>query len=205
MNSFSKTITSFPLHFFFFFVLLISITQRRPLAATHGCHEEERRALLNFKSSLEDPSNRLSSWQEISNQHQNCCNWHGIQCSNESSHVISIDLRNIQLENHQYEYKLENHRYFTQLETLRGKLSPSLFQLTHLEYLDLGFNDFGESDISNEFSYLTKLAHLDLSNSNFSAYISTQFNNLSNLQYLDLSCVFPSRNGFNLYTTACLR
>ncbi|KAI3832875.1 hypothetical protein MKW92_002057 [Papaver armeniacum] len=125
MDSFNKT-TSFPvlfirLHFLLF--LLISITLC-PLAC-HGCHEEERRALLNFKSSLEDPLNSLSSWNE-SVHHQNCCEWHGIQCSRDTFHVISIDLPYMDHD---------------QLPPLRGKLSPSLSNITYLEYLDLSFNN----------------------------------------------------------------
>ncbi|KAJ0016891.1 hypothetical protein Pint_11465 [Pistacia integerrima] len=50
------------------------------------CYDQERAALLSFKSHLTDPSNRLSSWQG-----QNCCTWHGINCS-ESLHVTAIDL-----------------------------------------------------------------------------------------------------------------
>ncbi|KAI3941007.1 hypothetical protein MKW92_037621 [Papaver armeniacum] len=206
MDSFNKTtqITSFPIlliYLHFIFLLLICITQC-PLAS-QGCHEEERRALLSFKSSLEDPSNRLSSWQE-SIQHKNCCDWHGIRCSSDSFHVISIDLRNQELENYHY----DRDHFLPQTEpntALRGKLSPSLFKISRLEYLDLGFNDFQESEITNQFSYLTKLAHLDLSYSNFSDLISTQFSNLSYLQYLDLSCFLWSKNRKFNFTTTCLQ
>ncbi|KAI3932215.1 hypothetical protein MKW92_009109 [Papaver armeniacum] len=69
-----------------------------------------------------------------------------------------------------------------------------------MEYLDLSFNDFQESQIPIQLSDLTKLAHLDLSNSNFSATISTQFTNLTSLRYLDLSC----RDDFYYYYPSCL-
>ncbi|KAI3850640.1 hypothetical protein MKW92_052843 [Papaver armeniacum] len=158
--------------------------------SSRGCHEVERMALLDIKSNVVDPSGRLSSWQEGA-QHKNCCTWDGIQCSSESFHVISIDLRNKDLEMyHQYDGSSDR----TAAETaLQGILSPSIFNITQLEYLDLGFNDFQGSEISNRFSYLTKLTHLDLSLSNFSASISTQFSNLTFLQYLDLSCYLWDR------------
>ncbi|KAI3948539.1 hypothetical protein MKW92_018108 [Papaver armeniacum] len=206
MNSVNNTTqrTPFPIrfiHLHFFFLLMISIIQF-PLAS-HGCREEERRALLSFKSSLEDPSNRLSSWQE-NIQHKNCCNWHGIRCSTDSFHVISIDLRNKDLENYLYErdYLLPQTEPNT---ALRGKLSTSIFNISRLEYLDLGFNDFQKSEITNQFSNLTKLAHLDLSYSNFSDSISTQFSNLFHLQYLDLSCFLWSMNRKFNFTTTCLQ
>ncbi|KAI3938900.1 hypothetical protein MKW92_012523, partial [Papaver armeniacum] len=199
MPSFNKTLFhSILVHLYFFFFLLISITQF-PLAS-HCCHEEDRIALLSFKSSLEDSSNRLSSWKEGS-QHENCCNWHGIGCSNHSFRVVSIDLRNTALEN----YYIKKFEHYTSVASnppstsLTGKFSASLLRLTHLEYLDLSFNNFQESRIPRQFSDLTTLTHLDLSYSYFSTSISTQFTNLSSLRYLDLSC-----KG-DYYTTFCLQ
>lgn len=214
MNLLIKTtqITSFTLllnHLRFLFSLLISITPSS-LATTYGCHQEERKALLNIKSSLEDPSGRLSTWKE-GVQHRNCCDWHGIKYSDESLHVVSIDLRNTDLEDYMngFSYRDGDHFYPPITRTsLRGKLSRSLFNITHLEYLDLGFNGFQESDITLQFSNLTKLTHLDLSFSNFSGLIATQFSNLTFLQYLDISCFFQYGGidflSSNYYKTSCL-
>ncbi|XP_026378529.1 receptor-like protein EIX1 [Papaver somniferum] len=193
MNSCNRNIQiisfSFLIHHPLIFLLLIGLTQF-PLPS-HGCHEEERKALLDIKSSLQDPSNRLSSWQEGS-KYQNCCDWHGIQCSIGSFHIISINLRNTEYEIYfdQFKYRdSRNYDEFNPPETaLQGKLSPLFFHITHLQYLDLAFNNFQESQIPIQFSNLTKLAHLDLSNSNFSGSTLTQFANLSSLKYLDLSC-----------------
>ncbi|KAI3835774.1 hypothetical protein MKW92_025122 [Papaver armeniacum] len=182
--------TSFPILLHFLLILLISIITICP-SSTHACHEDERRALLNFKSSLDDPSNRLSSWKE-SIKHRNCCDWGGIKCSKESLHVISIDLRNTELENYNNDVSITNNPDPPpQPDTaLRGKLSPSLCNITHLEYLDIAYNDFEESKLTFQFSDLPKLTHLDLSFAIFSGSISTQFSNLSFLEYLDLSCSF---------------
>ncbi|XP_026415826.1 receptor-like protein 36 [Papaver somniferum] len=209
MNSFSKTtqITSFSgHHIHILFVLLIISITLCPISS-NGCHEDERRALLSFKSSLEDPSQRLSSWQE-GVQHQNCCDWHGIGCLSESFHVISIDLRNADLESFQFENVHSLNPQTPPSTALRGKLSPYLFNVTNLEYLDLGFNDFEGSEITHQFSYLTKLKHLDLSFSNFSSSISTQCSNLTFLQHLDLSCHWSTVIGIwstTIYTAPCLK
>ncbi|KAI3835775.1 hypothetical protein MKW92_025123 [Papaver armeniacum] len=189
-NSFNKHIqmTSFPTLLYFLFISLIGIITICPLSA-HACHEKERRALLNFKSSLDDPSGRLSTWKE-SLQHRNCCDWYGIQCSDESLHVISIDLET-------QCSKIISMNF----NSLRGKLSPSLLSINHLEHLDLAFNDFEESEIPFWFSELTKLTSLDLSYTNLIASISTHFSNLSSLQYLDLSCgTTPNLR----YSSSCL-
>ncbi|XP_026444811.1 receptor-like protein EIX2 [Papaver somniferum] len=146
------------------FVPLISITQF-PVTC-NGCQEHERRALLDFKFSLRDPSNRLDSWQQGS-QHENCCDWVGIDCSNDSNpHIVAINLRE---------------------SSLTGKFSASISNITSLEYLDLAFNNFQQSEIPFQLSRLTKLTHLDLSNSHISATISTHFTNLTFLHHLDLS------------------
>ncbi|KAI3830323.1 hypothetical protein MKW92_035765 [Papaver armeniacum] len=190
--------TSFPTLLYFLFISLIGIITICPLSA-HACHEKERRALLNFKSSLDDPSGRLSTWKE-SLQHRNCCDWYGIQCSDESLHVISIDLRNTMLEDYINEFVPDDNLDPTS-NSLRGKLSPSLLSINHLEHLDLAFNDFEESEIPFWFSELTKLTSLDLSYTNVIASISTHFSNLSSLQYLDLSCgTTPNLR----YSSSCL-
>ncbi|KAI3958226.1 hypothetical protein MKW92_030152 [Papaver armeniacum] len=165
------------LHFLLF--LIINITHC-PLA----CHEQERRALLDFKFSLEDPANRLSSWLD-DNRYRNCCDWYGVGCSSDSSHVISINLRNTVLETFYNEYLY----YVPPPNTaLHGKFSSSFVSISHLEHVDLAFNNFEGSKIPFLFSALTKLVHLDLSYSNISAPFSTPLTNLSSLRYLDLSC-----------------
>ncbi|KAI3848490.1 hypothetical protein MKW92_045689, partial [Papaver armeniacum] len=165
MNSFSKNTQMIPsCHLLLLFFSLISITQF-PLTC-NGCQEQERRALLDFKSSLSDPSNRLASWKE-GTQHENCCDWVGIECSSDSNpRIVAINLRNA---------------------ALTGKFSASLSNITSLEYLDLALNNFQQSEIPLQLSHLTRLIHLDLSNSYISATISTQFTNLTSLNHLDLS------------------
>jgi hypothetical protein len=53
------------------------------------CIEEERQALLKFKQGLIDDANLLSSW----GSQEDCCKWKGIECSNQTGHVIKLDLR----------------------------------------------------------------------------------------------------------------
>ncbi|KAI3951389.1 hypothetical protein MKW92_048277 [Papaver armeniacum] len=204
MNSLSKNtrITSLFLHFLPF--LLINITQC-PLAC-HGCHEQERRALLDFKFSLVDPANRLSSWLD-DNRYRNCCDWHGVGCSSDSSKVISINLRNTVLETFYNEYLIDEYHYDVPPPpntALQGKFSSSFVNISHLEYVDLAFNNFEESKIPFLFSALKKLVHLDLSHSNFSAPVSTLLTNLSSLRYLDLSCGSIDGERYSVSTGSCL-
>ncbi|XP_039023301.1 systemin receptor SR160-like [Hibiscus syriacus] len=71
---------------------------------------------------------------------------------------------------------------------LIGTISPSLFSLTHLTYLDLSFNNFSFSKVPLGFSNLSALTYLNLSNVMFEDSITTQFSNLTSLVELDLLC-----------------
>ena len=55
--------------------------------ANVSCIEIERVALQKFRKGLKDPFDRLSSWVG-----QDCCNWEGIGCSNQTSNVVKLDL-----------------------------------------------------------------------------------------------------------------
>ncbi|CAI9112712.1 OLC1v1013190C1 [Oldenlandia corymbosa var. corymbosa] len=121
-----------------------------------SCYEIWRKEILEFKESLIDHANRLSSWIG-----QNCCNWNGITCDNLTGHVEKIDLRNpIQPK--------ENN-------CLGGNISSSLLNLNHLIYLDLSSNNFSGIPIPENRCL-----------GGFCGEIPFNLGNLSNLQHLDL-------------------
>ena len=77
------------------------------LVDTHlGCKEHERQALLKIKEDIIDDYGYLSSWSSD----QDCCKWSGVRCSDQTGHVIMLNL---------------NASFFP-LRPLRGKLNPSL-------------------------------------------------------------------------------
>ncbi|KAM7489845.1 hypothetical protein LguiB_027329 [Lonicera macranthoides] len=143
------------------------------------CRENERQALLNFKKEIVDNDGLLlSSW---GSQEEDCCKWKGIRCSNTTGHVILLHLHGWN------DYATGNFFY------LSGKFSPSLLELNHLKYLDLSYNDFQSSPIPEFIGSLSKLQHLNLSQSNFVGRVPHQLGNLTNLRSLDL--------GFNYFLT----
>ncbi|CAA0820510.1 disease resistance family protein / LRR family protein [Striga hermonthica] len=75
--------------------------------------------------------------------------------------------------------------YFTY--NLKGTFSLSLFELTHLNYVELSYIDFSGSPIPESICSLERLRHLSLSHSNFVGSIPLHFKNLSMLRHLDLS------------------
>ncbi|KAA8517276.1 hypothetical protein F0562_017569 [Nyssa sinensis] len=162
------------------------------LSLVTGCHENEREALLDFKSFVADLSNRLSSWQGL-----NCCSWHGIYCS-KSWHIVSVNLENpapdrvvINGNKKLVSMSKEQVAMSTSISSaLKGTISSSLFTLSHLRFLDLSFNNFMSSKIPTGLSNLTSLTHLNLSNAMFEDSIVAQLANLTSLRVLDLSCSY---------------
>ncbi|CAL2241522.1 unnamed protein product [Prunus armeniaca] len=165
--------------FLAFALLLLQYTQggevdhsQRDANVTIRCIERERQALLAFKRGLVDEDNSLSSWGSEA-QKQDCCRWIGVYCSNQTGHVIGLDLS--------YKVKSIHH-------DLQGRMiSPKLIELHHLQHLDLNNINFNGCQFPYFIGSLTNLRYLDLSWTNFGGKFPSQVGNLTNLVYLDLS------------------
>ncbi|PQP95672.1 putative LRR receptor-like serine/threonine-protein kinase [Prunus yedoensis var. nudiflora] len=122
-------------------------------------------ALLAFKQGLVDDDNSLLSWgREV--QNKDCCQWDGVYCSNHTGHVVKLDLGG---------------------QSLQGTISPKLVELQDLEYLNLSLNNFSRSQIPDFIGSFSNLRYLNLSNAKFGGEIPYQLENLTRLEYLDLS------------------
>ncbi|CAL5374721.1 unnamed protein product [Camellia sinensis] len=144
------------------------------------CTQEQTSALLQFKqqfffdnyASYYDCDSfgilsypKMESWKEGSD----CCSWDGVECDNNTSQVIGLDLS---------------------CSWLNGTIHPNstIFNcFPYLQRLNLAFNDFGMSRISYEFSRFSRLTHLNLSSSSFSGKVPIEVSFLSKLISLDLS------------------
>ena len=96
-----------------------------------------------------------------------CCPWDGVENDENTDHVISLDLSS------SYLYGSINS-------------SNSLFQLFHLQRLNLVDNDFNNSEIPIGVRQLSNLTHLNLSYSGFSGKILAEILQLSKLVSLSL-------------------
>nr|XP_027077076.1 receptor-like protein 9DC3 [Coffea arabica] len=144
----------------------------------HLCRHDDAVALLQFKEMF-SVSTYASPYCGESGQHSypktthwkadtDCCNWDGVICHNLTGRVIGLDLSCGQLQ---------------------GVIHPNttLFHLSHLCRLNLAFNNFIGSRISNWFASLKNLTHLNLSYSKFESEVALEISHLSNLVSLDLS------------------
>ena len=140
-----------------------------PESSQVKCIESEREALLNFKQSVPDYHGMLFTWRDDENN-RDCCKWEGIECNNETGHVEMLDLRGGSTSHY-----------------LSGSINiTSLCDLQYLEYLDLTFNYFPNSQIPVSIGSFQRLRYLNLSCSSFSGTIPYELENLSKLEYLDL-------------------
>ncbi|CAL2239684.1 unnamed protein product [Prunus armeniaca] len=147
----------------------------RDAKVTVRCIERERQALLAFKRDLVGESNQLSSWGSEAEK-QDCCRWEGVYCSNQTGHVIQLDLG----------YSVPEYSFFEY--SFQGKMiSPKLIELQHLQYLHLASIDFNGNQIPDFISSLTNLRNLSLSFCNLVGQIPSSFGNLTQLQHLDLN------------------
>ncbi|XP_028107460.1 receptor-like protein Cf-9 [Camellia sinensis] len=166
------------------------------------CTQQQTSALLQFKqqfsfdkyASYYDCDSvgilsypKMESWKEGSD----CCSWDGVECDNNTSQVIGLDLS---------------------CSWLNGPIHPNstiFYYFPHLQSLNLAFNDFEVSFLSKLVSLdlsanddglrleepgfellvqnLTKVRELNLRYVNISSVVSNSLLNLTSLTHLDLS------------------
>ncbi|KAD5508859.1 hypothetical protein E3N88_16562 [Mikania micrantha] len=135
-------------------------------SSNHKCIDNEKHALLRFKSFVQhDPERLLSTWTHDEEEATNdCCEWFGITCNNQTGHVTRLDLTS---------------------GSLKGRISPSLLNLSYLSHLDLR-NNYFYGAIPMFIGSMTRLRYLDLGLNSFTEAVPLELGNLTNLKVLSL-------------------
>ncbi|MFQ6652845.1 hypothetical protein Gotur_024525 [Gossypium turneri] len=127
------------------------------------CQSHQQELLLGLGKTLNSSlSAKMRNW----NQSTDCCYWGGINCD-QSGRVIILDLSN---------------------QLISGTIdnSSSLFNLQHLQHLNLAYNTLSFS-FPCGFDKLSNLRYLNLSNAGFTGQVPAEISRLTNLITLDLS------------------
>ncbi|KAJ4710650.1 Leucine-rich-repeat receptor-like protein [Melia azedarach] len=131
------------------------------------CLEEQKKLLLEFKDGLsfdlQSNPDKFISWSSTTN----CCSWDGVTCDPGTGHVIGLDIS-------------------SSLITGGINSSTTLFDLYHLQVLNLAYNSLYSSPFPSGFHKLSSLTHLNLSYSGFSG-VPPGISSLRMLVSLDLS------------------
>ncbi|GAB2212960.1 hypothetical protein Drorol1_Dr00020967 [Drosera rotundifolia] len=152
------------------------------------CHDAERSALQHFKQGFSiHPSASIDAfaypktryWKSSHNVTNDCCEWDGVECDEHIGHVIGLDLSS---------------------SLLYGSILPNspLFELVHLQALNLSDNNLRYSPIPSQLGRLLNLKYLNLSRSRVSGQVPIELSTLSKLISLDLSLNIEPSSGAQL-------
>ncbi|ONI22861.1 hypothetical protein PRUPE_2G155100 [Prunus persica] len=172
--------------FLAFALLLLQYTQggevdhsQRDTNVTIRCIERERQALLAFKRGLVDKSDDLlSSWGSEA-QKQDCCRWVGVSCSNQTGHVLQLDLSNEVVGGY---FKFRDDATFM----WKGGMRTYKSTLGLVKRIDLSSNKL-TGEIPSEITHLVGLVSLNLSRNQLTGQITPEIGKLQSLDSLDLS------------------
>ena len=168
-------------HFYLLLLFYSLFTSSSSIASTLKplCSQDQQLALLHFKQlftfseftsydcnllGYHHSYPKMESWKKATD----FCSWDGVTCDRVKGNLIGLDLS---------------------CSWLQGTipLNSTLFLLSHLQHLNLAFNDFELSLISSGFGQFTRLRYLNLSGCVFSGQVPLHLSHLSLLASLDLS------------------
>ncbi|KAL0452193.1 UNVERIFIED_CONTAM: Receptor-like protein 6 [Sesamum latifolium] len=161
----------------FVFLLSISLSSRAakqpPHSSKHLCLDDQKTSLMQLQDDIlshnsssisfdDNSSLKVAKWDERTD----CCLWDGVSCDS-SGNVVGLNLSYSRITGH----------------------IGAIFDLRHLQRLNLARNNFQLSPIPSGFERLTNLTHLNLSYSCFSDQIPAGISRLTRLVSIDLSTI----------------
>nr|XP_043636098.1 receptor-like protein 13 [Erigeron canadensis] len=179
---------------FFIYMMMLPIFMVGQIQGV--CIEEEKKALLDIKASLNDfcythdiCSNLLPTWADHGNtggsRHNECCNWERVKCNMTTGHVTYLSLGNMIAK------PTVDDWYNTYMDDRIWSLNVSLFlHFKELRSLDLSLNHLDDTILSTgpeRLSSLKKLETFNLSYNSIGSGLFPSLGGVTSLKTLDMS------------------
>ncbi|GMJ14325.1 INFLORESCENCE AND ROOT APICES RECEPTOR KINASE [Hibiscus trionum] len=174
--------------FLLFLLVLLAVVsfQVRSSTLTPSLNDDVL-GLIVFKSDIQDPTQKLSSWNE---DDDTPCNWNGVKCDPKLNRVTELNLDGFSLSG-------RIGRGLLQLKLLRklslaknnlsGTISPNLLKLESLRIIDLSENSLSGFFPDDFFKQCGPLSSVSLANNMFSGKIPGSLGSCATLAAIDLS------------------
>lgn len=143
--------------------------------------------LIVFKADLQDPNNKLASWNE---DDDTACSWFGVQCNPRSNRVTDLVLDGLSLSG-------RIGRGLLQLQFLRklslannnltGSISPALAKLANLRTIDLSGNSLSGPIPDDFFRQCGSLRAINLARNKLSGKIPASLGSCATLSAINLA------------------
>ncbi|KAK8516927.1 hypothetical protein V6N12_032127 [Hibiscus sabdariffa] len=172
--------------FLLFSLVLLAVASFQVRSSTPPLSDDVL-GLIVFKADIEDPTQKLSSWNE---DDDTPCNWNGVKCDPRLNRVTELNLDGFSLSG-------RIGRGLLQLKLLRklslaknnlsGTVSPNLVKLESLRIIDLSENSLSGFIPDDFFKQCGSLRSVSLANNMFSGKIPGSLGSCATLAAVDLS------------------
>ncbi|XP_022764848.1 probable LRR receptor-like serine/threonine-protein kinase IRK [Durio zibethinus] len=169
------------------FWLVLLVVASFPVRSLSPSLNDDVLGLIVFKADIQDPSQKLSSWNE---DDETPCNWIGVKCNPRLNRVTELNLDGFSLSG-------RIGRGLLQLEFLRklslaknnlsGSISPNLAKLETLRIIDLSENSLSGFIPDDFFKQCGSLRSISLANNLFSGKIPGSLGSCATLADINLS------------------
>ncbi|GAV67797.1 Pkinase domain-containing protein/LRR_1 domain-containing protein/LRRNT_2 domain-containing protein/LRR_6 domain-containing protein/LRR_8 domain-containing protein [Cephalotus follicularis] len=149
-------------------LLLLSTPHSRSL---NPSLDDDVLGLIVFKADIQDPYQKLSSWNE---DDETPCNWVGVKCSPRSNRVTELNLDGFSLSGKigRGLLQLQSLRYlYLSNNNLSGTVSANLVRLQSLRTMDLSYNSLSGAISNDFFRQCGSLRAISLANNKFEGII----------------------------------